>query len=50
MLKRLWKKMFGRRGRAPRKEKWVPWSSQVDATLVRARLEGRWKDGKEVAA
>ena len=45
-LERLYRKMFCGRDRGPRKVKWQPWSSQVGATLVRARLEGRWEDGK----
>ena len=45
-LRKAWKKVFGGRDRGPRKQKWHPWSSQVGATLVRARLEGRWEDGR----
>jgi hypothetical protein len=43
-LRKLFEKAFRGRDRHPRKGKWRPWCSNIGATLVQARLEGRWKE------
>lgn len=43
-IKKLWKKVYGGTTRKVKRGKWVPWTSNIGAGLVRARLDGRWSD------